>query len=70
MYYQSFIGVADITVGQILQMAVAGLAPKDQLELFVDFRNYLVQQGILDLNNMENLPTRRPLLSPRPIIQP
>ncbi|KAJ3415817.1 hypothetical protein HDV05_004090 [Chytridiales sp. JEL 0842] len=63
MYYQSFINVrTEMTVGHILQMVVSGLSAQDQLELFVDLRNYLVQQGVLDLSGVESLPTRRGLL--------
>ncbi|KAI9355431.1 phosphatidate cytidylyltransferase [Zopfochytrium polystomum] len=61
LYYQSFIARAELSVGQVLQTVVAGLAPKDQLELFYDLRDYLTQQGLLDLNEMISRPARRPL---------
>ncbi|KAJ3218795.1 hypothetical protein HDU67_004043 [Dinochytrium kinnereticum] len=65
MYFQSFIGVGGITVGQVLQMAVAGLSQKDQLELFFDLRDYLIQQGLLDAVDAGTFSARRPLLSQR-----
>ncbi|KAJ3108499.1 hypothetical protein HDU96_007512 [Phlyctochytrium bullatum] len=63
MYFQTFIGIGDVTVGQVLQLAVAGLQPKDQLELFYDFRDYLIQQGLLDAVEAGSSSARRPLLS-------
>ncbi|KAJ1549649.1 hypothetical protein HK405_006519 [Cladochytrium tenue] len=65
IYYQSFIGSAELTAGQVLQSAVAGLAPKDQVELFFDLRDYLMQQGLLTRANMEARPARRSLFVPR-----
>ncbi|KAJ3098500.1 hypothetical protein HDU97_003956 [Phlyctochytrium planicorne] len=65
MYFQSFIGIGDLTVGTILQMAVGGLSPKEQLELFFDLRDFLIQQGRLTPADAGSPSARRSILGPR-----
>jgi hypothetical protein len=48
MYYSSFIKVyANVSVASILQTAINGLAPQQQLELYTSLREYLVGQELL-----------------------
>ncbi len=45
MYYQSFIAVHTASVGGVLERAITGLAPDEQLELVRGLTKYLYNQG-------------------------
>lgn len=63
MYYQSFIALHKTSVGDLIQTAIQGLTPEDQVELVKGLTQYLVNQhlatqGALDCLKLE-LPARR-----------
>ncbi|KAI8988548.1 phosphatidate cytidylyltransferase [Mycotypha africana] len=47
MYYQSFIKMYHVSVGNILALMINNLSPKEQLELLERFQTYLINQDIL-----------------------
>jgi phosphatidate cytidylyltransferase len=47
MYYQGFIATHKTSVGQVLEMAIAGLTPEQQVEVVRGLSKYLVNQGII-----------------------
>ena len=63
MYYQSFIAQHKASVGDVIQTAIQGLSPEDQIELVKSMTRYLVNQdlvtqGALDCLNLE-IPFKR-----------
>ncbi|QDS71022.1 hypothetical protein FKW77_008043 [Venturia effusa] len=63
MYYQGFIATHKTSVGQVLEMAIAGLTPEQQVEVVRGLSKYLVNQGIITDTVLEylngNLPVKR-----------
>lgn len=47
MYYQSFIAVYKASVGGVIEMAVQGLSPDEQVEVVRGLAKYLVGQGMV-----------------------
>lgn len=48
MYYTTFIKTYEaVSVSGLLQMAVDGLSPEEQLHLYEDLRSYLIGQALL-----------------------
>ncbi|KAI9850713.1 MAG: hypothetical protein M1838_005204 [Thelocarpon superellum] len=47
MYYQSFIAVYKASVGSVIETAITGLSPEEQLEVIKGLSKYLFNQGIL-----------------------
>ncbi|KAF2004763.1 phosphatidate cytidylyltransferase 1 [Amniculicola lignicola CBS 123094] len=47
MYYSSFIAVNNTTVGGVLEMAITGLTPEEQLEVVKILGKHLVNQDVL-----------------------
>lgn len=47
MYYQSFIAVYRQSVGGVIEMAVHGLTPEEQVEVVKGLAKYLVNQGMV-----------------------
>ena len=47
MYYQSFIAVYKTSVGSVLETAIMGLTPQEQVELLKRLGWYLQGQGIV-----------------------
>jgi phosphatidate cytidylyltransferase len=47
MYYQGFIATHKTTVGQVLEMAIAGLTVEQQVEVVRGLSKYLVNQGVI-----------------------
>ncbi|KAL9004314.1 MAG: hypothetical protein Q9188_002856 [Gyalolechia gomerana] len=48
MYYQSFIAVYKASVGGVIEMAVQGLSPDEQVEVVRGLAKYLVGQGMVE----------------------
>ena len=48
MYYQGFIARHKATVGSVLEMAITGLTPDEQMEVFKALSKHLHNQGIVD----------------------
>ncbi|KAB8337281.1 hypothetical protein FH972_021582 [Carpinus fangiana] len=47
MYYQSFIAVYKTTVGGVIEQAITGLSPEEQIEVVKGLSKHLVNQGII-----------------------
>ena len=47
MYYQSFIAVYTASVGGVIETAITGLSPEEQLEVIKGLSKYLYNQGVL-----------------------
>ena len=47
MYYQSFIAVYKASVGSVIETAITGLSPEEQLEVVRGLSKYLYNQGIV-----------------------
>ena len=47
MYYQSFIATPKTSVGSIIELAVTGLNPEEQVEVVRGLAKYLVGQGLV-----------------------
>jgi phosphatidate cytidylyltransferase len=47
VYYQSFIAMHEVKLGSVLDSAINGLTPEDQLELIRRMGHYLSNQGIV-----------------------
>lgn len=47
MYYQSFIAIYKASVGGVIEMAVQGLSPDEQVEVVRGLAKYLVGQGMV-----------------------
>ncbi|KAI9882680.1 MAG: hypothetical protein M1823_005572 [Watsoniomyces obsoletus] len=47
MYYQSFIAVHTASVGNVLERAITGLSPEEQIEVVKGLTKYLFNQGIV-----------------------
>jgi len=47
MYYQSFIAVYKTSVGSVIEMAIVGLTPEEQIEVVKGLGKYLYNQGIV-----------------------
>jgi len=63
MYYQSFIAQHKASVGDVIQTAIQGLSPEDQIELVRSMTRYLVNQDLvtqsaLDCLNLEMVAKR------------
>jgi phosphatidate cytidylyltransferase len=48
MYYQSFIAVYKASVGSVIETAITGLSPEEQIELIKGLSKYLYNQGIIN----------------------
>lgn len=47
MYYQSFIAVHKTSVGSVLESAIVGLTPEEQIEVVKGLSKYMYNQGIV-----------------------
>lgn len=47
MYYQSFIAVYKASVGGVIEKAITGLTPEEQIEVVRGLSKYLYNQGIV-----------------------
>jgi phosphatidate cytidylyltransferase len=47
MYYHSFIAVYKVSLGGVIEMAITGLSPEEQMELVKGIGKHLVNQGIV-----------------------
>jgi phosphatidate cytidylyltransferase len=47
MYYQGFIATHYTTVGRVIEMAITGLTPEEQMEVVKGLSKHLVNQGAL-----------------------
>jgi len=47
MYYHTFIAVYKVSVGGVMEMAITGLSPEEQVELIRGMGRYLGNQGVL-----------------------
>ncbi len=45
MYFQSFIAVYKASVGSVMEKAITGLSPEEQLEVVRGLTKYLYNQG-------------------------
>jgi phosphatidate cytidylyltransferase len=45
MYYHSFIAVSKATVGDVIELAIQGLTPEEQIDVVRGLSKYLVNQG-------------------------
>lgn len=63
MYYHSFIAVHKATVGHVMEMAITGLSPEEQIELVRGMARYLGNQDLISLDALacfDNIiPSRR-----------
>ena len=57
MYYHSFIATYQLKMGTVLETAINGLTPEDQLELVRNMGQYLANQGIVT-DGVSNLPRK------------
>ncbi|KAG4220278.1 hypothetical protein PC116_g31243 [Phytophthora cactorum] len=46
IYYQTFIAQHKVNVGNVMELAITGLAPEEQIELIKGVSRYLVNQGV------------------------
>lgn len=47
MYYHSFIAVYKVSLGGVIEMAITGLSPEEQMELVKGIGKHLVNQGVV-----------------------
>lgn len=47
MYYQSFIAVYKASVGSVMETAITGLSPEEQVEVVRGLAKYLFNQGVV-----------------------
>lgn len=47
MYYQSFIAVYKASVGNVIETAITGLSPEEQMEVVKGLTKYLFNQGVV-----------------------
>ncbi len=47
MYYQSFIAVYKASVGSVIETAIIGLSPEEQMEVVRGLTKYLFNQGVV-----------------------
>ncbi|KAI9669294.1 MAG: hypothetical protein M1831_000329 [Alyxoria varia] len=66
MYYQSFIAQYKATVGAVVEQAISGLTPEEQMEVVKSLSKHLVNQGVMtselnlsDDDDYRNLPAWR-----------
>ena len=45
LYYQSFIAVYKASVGSVMETAIQGLSPEEQIEVVKGLTKYLINQG-------------------------
>lgn len=55
MYYQSFIATFRTSVGSIIESAIQGLSPEEQMQVIKGLTQYLVNQGIVGKGVVECL---------------
>ncbi|KAI4736134.1 phosphatidate cytidylyltransferase [Aureobasidium sp. EXF-12298] len=55
MYYQSFIAVYKASVGSVIETAITGLTPEQQMEVVKGLSKHLVNQGIINPKVLEYL---------------
>ncbi|TIA03699.1 phosphatidate cytidylyltransferase [Aureobasidium pullulans] len=55
MYYQSFIAVYKASVGSVIETAITGLTPEQQMEVVKGLSKHLVNQGIINPRVLEYL---------------
>jgi phosphatidate cytidylyltransferase len=58
MYYQSFIAVYKASVGSVIETAITGLSPEEQLEVVRGLSKYLYNQGVLSEKVRQTPPDR------------
>ena len=47
MYYQSFIAIHKTSVGEVMEMAIQGLSPEEQMDVIKGLAKYLYNQGAI-----------------------
>lgn len=47
VYYHSFIATYEVKLGTVMETAINGLSPEDQIELVKGMGRYLVNQGVV-----------------------
>ena len=55
MYYQSFIAVYKASVGSVIETAITGLSPEEQMEVVKGLAKYLYNQGTVGVDVPEFL---------------
>ncbi|KAI5265885.1 phosphatidate cytidylyltransferase [Aureobasidium subglaciale] len=55
MYYQSFIAVYKASVGSVIETAITGLTPEQQMEVVKGLSKHLVNQGVINSKVLEYL---------------
>ena len=47
MYYHSFIAVYKVSLGGVIETAITGLTPEEQMELVKGISKHLYNQGVI-----------------------
>lgn len=55
VYYQSFIAVYKASVGSVIETAITGLTPEQQMEVVRGLSKHLVNQGVINVRVLEYL---------------
>ena len=57
MYYQSFIAQYKATVGGVVEQAISGLTPEEQVEVVKSLSKHLVNQGVMtsEVSSISNM---------------
>lgn len=55
MYYQSFVAIHKASVGGVMETAIQGLTPDEQVELVRGLTMYMVNQGVVTSGVLECL---------------
>ncbi|KAI9696787.1 MAG: hypothetical protein M1836_005149 [Candelina mexicana] len=58
MYYQSFIAVYKASVGGVIEIAINGLSPEEQLEVVKGLSKYLYNKGVVSEKVRSSIPRR------------
>jgi len=68
VYYHTFIAFSTTSVGDVMELAITGLSPAEQIELFKGMSRYLTNQGMMTEEvRVHHSPSLLPLLTtPRP----
>ncbi|KAF2760600.1 phosphatidate cytidylyltransferase [Pseudovirgaria hyperparasitica] len=55
MYYSSFVAVSKASVGGVLETAITGLSPQEQIEVVKGLSKHLINQGVIPAKVLEYL---------------
>ena len=55
VYYQSFIAVYKTSVGSVIETAITGLTPEEQMEVVKGLAKHLYNQGVVGIKVLEYL---------------